>query len=218
MWPGVPVYLCTWHVKRAWLKHLVRHVKDKAARLQMFDELGRILHSAATEPGADADAEVVAALDKFYKTFKRYKGFIAYFKKTWKEDVKVGGWVGGAWGELEGEGGIWWWHHMRQPPVPMPALVLRVSHPHTLSHCQVPGQRYPPDVHHCCCRPEAPPVNLALLPLPRCGRTASGAGSQLPARRAQTPLRATMERSRAAPRGCARGASGTGAWTGCSGA
>lgn len=97
----MPIFLCTWHVKRAWLKHLLRHVKDKKQRLKMFDRLGNILHSAAMKGGEDVPAKVKAALEGFYRTFGRYKAFIAYFKKTWEKDVEVcgissrGGWAPG---------------------------------------------------------------------------------------------------------------------------
>lgn len=39
----VPVNLCTWHVKRAWLKHLLQLVKDAVERWDMLKELSQIM-------------------------------------------------------------------------------------------------------------------------------------------------------------------------------
>ena len=44
LFPDVPVYLCNWHVKRAWLKNIFTKVKCKANKPLIFERLCRIMH------------------------------------------------------------------------------------------------------------------------------------------------------------------------------
>ncbi|KAL3692055.1 hypothetical protein R1sor_005706 [Riccia sorocarpa] len=44
VFPNVPVNLCLWHVRRAWLKKLHAVVKDPFAKAAMNQELGRIMY------------------------------------------------------------------------------------------------------------------------------------------------------------------------------
>ncbi|KAL3681145.1 hypothetical protein R1sor_024101 [Riccia sorocarpa] len=44
VFPGVPVNLCLWHVRRAWIKKLHSHVKDPFAKAAMNGDLGEIMY------------------------------------------------------------------------------------------------------------------------------------------------------------------------------
>jgi len=57
------VFLCSWHVLRAWLKNLEKHVKDTHFR-PMLDELTAIMESADMD---SARAAVTAFMDKWVR-------------------------------------------------------------------------------------------------------------------------------------------------------
>jgi hypothetical protein len=57
------VFLCSWHVLRAWLKNLKKHVKDTHFR-PMLDELTAIMESADKD---SARAAVTAFMDKWVR-------------------------------------------------------------------------------------------------------------------------------------------------------
>ncbi|CAM6087283.1 unnamed protein product [Calypogeia fissa] len=43
VWPGIPIALCIWHVRRAWTKNVLKKVRDPIARASMNRELGDIM-------------------------------------------------------------------------------------------------------------------------------------------------------------------------------
>lgn len=59
--PGVPISLCNWHVKRSWLKNLLEKVQDADARLSIFLELSDIMMGKGLDLSVAADPAVVAA-------------------------------------------------------------------------------------------------------------------------------------------------------------
>lgn len=86
---GVPIYLCLWHVRRCWLKHLIKKVSDASTRAEMFRALGLIMnmrgtHSTCTQDKVDQAMELVRA---FITTYTKETSFISYFKEQWLPQI-----------------------------------------------------------------------------------------------------------------------------------
>lgn len=47
IFPGVPINLCFWHVRRAWTKNLMSKVKDPFGRADMNRELKALMYEEA---------------------------------------------------------------------------------------------------------------------------------------------------------------------------
>ncbi|KAH9299293.1 hypothetical protein KI387_030975, partial [Taxus chinensis] len=79
------VYLCSWHVRRAWLKNLIAKVKDVETRQAMFTSLGEIMHKSPTEEAAIHDANM------FIEKYAAQESFITYWKDQWAH--RIGMWA-----------------------------------------------------------------------------------------------------------------------------
>ncbi|MCO5613306.1 hypothetical protein L7F22_067582 [Adiantum nelumboides] len=82
---GLPVLLCIWHVRRAWLKNLVKKLRDPTVRAAMFRHLGMIMNMQG-KPGMSSCGRVEEAhklLDQFFVDYACEEEFIAYFKRQW---------------------------------------------------------------------------------------------------------------------------------------
>ncbi len=86
---GVPIYLCLWHVRRCWLKHLVKKVHDASTRADMFRALGNIMnmHGTHSKSVHDKECEAKALVDTFMDTYQYEKDFISYFKDQWLPQI-----------------------------------------------------------------------------------------------------------------------------------
>ncbi len=51
VWPGLKVFLCLWHVRRAWLKQAVAKIKEHAIRVGVLKGLGRIMYDTKCPHG-----------------------------------------------------------------------------------------------------------------------------------------------------------------------
>jgi hypothetical protein len=90
---GVPVILCSWHVKRAWLKALNEKVRDAELRLEIFKKLEAImLHDPATGSLEDVATDVEGMIEAFFQEYQEQTAFTGYFRKTWVDNTvnKIG--------------------------------------------------------------------------------------------------------------------------------
>jgi hypothetical protein len=78
------VFLCFWHVKRAWLKNLVQKV-PKSKRRNIFHTLGSIMLMLKTNLEQDAEftLRVESALQTLWDKHPDQHAFIQYFHRTW---------------------------------------------------------------------------------------------------------------------------------------
>lgn len=89
----LPILLCLWHVRRCWLKNLLRKVKDWGVRVAIFTALGLIMNMPSrpgqlnTQRLRSGNALVSELMDKFCKQ----EEFMAYFKEHWQK--KMDAWV-----------------------------------------------------------------------------------------------------------------------------
>ncbi|GLJ49309.1 hypothetical protein SUGI_1042260 [Cryptomeria japonica] len=78
------VYLCSWHVRRAWLKNLIAKVKEIAVRREMFDRLGFIMHHSMD---ADSTRNAIHICIEDFKDTQ--PSFIEYFKGRWSNRLSM---------------------------------------------------------------------------------------------------------------------------------
>lgn len=90
-WQTGRIYLCTWHVKRAWLKNLLKHIKVGRERGEIFDGLCDLIHGACSEGGEEAVlAQVQAGLESFCSRWDvKYPAFVQYLRRTWGDKVAM---------------------------------------------------------------------------------------------------------------------------------
>ncbi len=89
--PGVPIFLCAWHVKQAWIKNLKEKVKDRDTRSAMLAALDELMRFNVDVPSNYSDAQLRTLaeqhLQAFYMKFASEKAFLEYFKRTWAPKI-----------------------------------------------------------------------------------------------------------------------------------
>ena len=93
VWPGVKVFLCLWHVRRAWLKQAVVKIKDPAIRAGVLKGLGRIMYDGNCPPGDGMGPWAIRQLNALRDSFPIVDHFWAYFDKQWGDKTHM--WVVG---------------------------------------------------------------------------------------------------------------------------
>ena len=93
VWPGVKVFLCLWHVRRAWLKQAVAKIKDHAIRAGVLKGLGRIMYDTKCPPGDEMGPWALRQLNALMESFPIVNNFWAYFNKQWADKTHM--WVVG---------------------------------------------------------------------------------------------------------------------------
>ena len=91
VWHGVKVFLCLWHVHRAWLKQAVAKIQDHAIRAGVLKGLGRIMYDTNCPHGDDMGPWAIRQLNALMDSFPIVSNFRAYFVKQWGDkDPYVG--------------------------------------------------------------------------------------------------------------------------------
>ncbi|KAL3681360.1 hypothetical protein R1sor_024316 [Riccia sorocarpa] len=80
VFPNVPVNLCLWHVRRAWLKKLHSLVKDPFGKAEMNRDLGRIMYCNVEEDPWQQSAD-------FMVRWKEESSFVQYYDRTWHQRI-----------------------------------------------------------------------------------------------------------------------------------
>jgi hypothetical protein len=93
VWPGVKVFLCLWHVRRAWLKQAVAKMKDHAIRAAVLKGLGRIMYDTKCPRGDGMGPWAIRQLSALKDSFPIVSNFWAYFDKQWGDKTHM--WVVG---------------------------------------------------------------------------------------------------------------------------
>lgn len=82
VFPNVKILLCTWHVKRCWLRNLITKVKCAEKRIYIMQDLGGLLALNPTN-SKDPIKDVEAAVQEFCNKYKTEEAFVAYFRREW---------------------------------------------------------------------------------------------------------------------------------------
>jgi hypothetical protein len=90
VFPNIPIYLCIYHVRKAWTKKLLELVKSShERRTQMNAALedlcfGSTLTSDGDGLEIDQERSAMIKLAIFYQRFYMEKEFIQYFRQEWE--------------------------------------------------------------------------------------------------------------------------------------
>ena len=93
VWPGVKVFLCLWHVRRAWLKQAVAKIQDHAIRAGVLKGLGRIMYDTNCPEGDEMGPWAIRQLNALMDSFPIVSNFWSYFNKQWGDKTHM--WVVG---------------------------------------------------------------------------------------------------------------------------
>lgn len=77
------VLLCVWHVRRAWIKSLLKKCCNIGVQREMFKHLGWILYSTGSGQNA------VDAVEEFIQVYVDQCIFMDYFKRRWLPYIGV---------------------------------------------------------------------------------------------------------------------------------
>jgi hypothetical protein len=95
VWPGTEIFLCLWHVRRAWQKHACAKVKDPAVRAYILRDLQWMMYTRDFGPSGEDTATEWAqqVLGTLRKTYPNEKPFWDYMDTQWGNKVHM--WVVG---------------------------------------------------------------------------------------------------------------------------
>ena len=86
---GSEVFLCLWHVRRAWLKQAVAKIKDHAIRAGVLKGLGRIMYDTNCPQGDEMGPWAIRQLNALMESFPVVSDFWAYFNKQWADKTHM---------------------------------------------------------------------------------------------------------------------------------
>ncbi|XP_065849062.1 uncharacterized protein [Euphorbia lathyris] len=81
------VLLCTWTLRRSWIRSLLKKCCNMDVQREMFKHLGCILYSTRSGPNA------IDAIEEFMQVYVDQSIFIDYFKRRWLPSIEL--WVNG---------------------------------------------------------------------------------------------------------------------------
>ncbi len=78
--PGVPIFLCAWHVNRTWLLNLTSTVADADKRTEIWRALDGLMRLNVQLPASHSKEDLAKlcadALERFYREFSEQAAFI----------------------------------------------------------------------------------------------------------------------------------------------
>lgn len=77
------VFLCLWHVRRAWFKGLLKKCFNFDVQKEIFRLLGHILYCTKSGPNA------MDTIEEFMQIFIDQREFMEYFKKRWLTRIGI---------------------------------------------------------------------------------------------------------------------------------
>ncbi len=92
MWPGTKIFLCLWHVKRAWLKQTCIKIKDASTHASAFKVLENIMYNTDCPNDQKLDAWEKTKLAMVAYEMPTTNSFWSYIKFKWlQKNSNVGG-------------------------------------------------------------------------------------------------------------------------------
>ncbi|XP_077212190.1 uncharacterized protein LOC143847287 [Tasmannia lanceolata] len=81
------VLLCLWHVRRAWIRNLLKKCCNFDVQREMFKHLGQIIYCTRNSPN------VIDTVEEFMQIFVDQQAFVDYFNNSWLPRLEA--WVSG---------------------------------------------------------------------------------------------------------------------------
>lgn len=92
-WPGTAVFLCLWHVRRAWQKNSCYKIPNLARRATILKELGMLMYDRSSPPGEEGKAWAQHRIEELAKKYPGEVDFWDYVRTQWIDKVHM--WVVG---------------------------------------------------------------------------------------------------------------------------
>lgn len=77
------VLLCVWHIRRAWMRSILKKCYNFDVQREMFKHLGWILYCTRNGPNA------MDAIEEFMQVFVDQRAFMDYFKIRWLPTIGI---------------------------------------------------------------------------------------------------------------------------------
>lgn len=92
-WPGTAVFLCLWHVRRAWQKNACYKIPNLARRAAILKELGMLMYDRSSPPGEEGKAWAQQRIEELAKKYPGGVHLWDYIRTQWIDKVHM--WVVG---------------------------------------------------------------------------------------------------------------------------
>lgn len=93
IWPTVPIFLCLWHVRRAWQKHSCYKIKDAHTRAAILRDIGQMMYDRTSPSGPGSQTWAATRIDDLSRKYPMEVEFWEYMKVQWLKKVHM--WVVG---------------------------------------------------------------------------------------------------------------------------
>lgn len=78
-----PILFSLWHIRRTWLKNIIKKCSNSEVQREMFMQLGKVMYSIWSEKNP------MDALEQLFQDFVDQTTFIQYFKSFWVPKLKM---------------------------------------------------------------------------------------------------------------------------------
>jgi len=89
VWPQTKVFLCLWHICRAWLKQACIKIKDVTIHTIALRSLGEIMYNTNCLDDQDMDAWVKCEVERVANNLLATKAFWMYVKSEWLSKIEM---------------------------------------------------------------------------------------------------------------------------------
>ncbi|KAG0618725.1 hypothetical protein M758_4G088100 [Ceratodon purpureus] len=93
VWPETKIFLCLWHVRRAWQKNSCYKIADHGRRATIMKELGLMMYDRNSRPGVEGQEWAKSRIEDLEKKYPQEMEFWAYMKEYWVDKAHM--WVVG---------------------------------------------------------------------------------------------------------------------------
>ncbi len=88
----VPIYLCVWHVLKAWRLRSMEKIKDNEMRHAILDDLHTVMYMPI-EPSESIEAFMTRGRNKIIESFTQHLPSDSWTGYFWTYYFKVGTWI-----------------------------------------------------------------------------------------------------------------------------
>ena len=92
-WPDTAIFLCLWHVRRAWQKNCCYKISNHERRAAILKELGLMMYDRSAPEGPEGKDWAARRIQDLQKKYPEEEEFWEYMKTQWLDKVHM--WVVG---------------------------------------------------------------------------------------------------------------------------
>ena len=92
-WPNTKIFLCLWHVRRAWQKNCCYKISNQERRAAILKELGAIMYDRSAPEGPEGKDWAKERIEELRKKYPQEEEFWEYMENHWLDKVHM--WVVG---------------------------------------------------------------------------------------------------------------------------